>query len=204
MRAEFTESKINAGLQHLSPVYFNHRATQVLRVSSKFELAIRPLIFALIIFSVWIAGCGGKSSSPDFKFIDSYLTTWDRFAQGASDLAPHLKRDTPQFHKELAAALKQDDKRAPSRLVFYAVVQVGGFIDYDSDLGRACQRLVGSEVPIFTSENGQRSYFAGDLYFWWQRHRAEFESFPLYEEWSRREFARKTVIPMYESAAKNQ
>jgi hypothetical protein len=167
-------------------------------------MPIHRLTIALIVFCVCFAGCGGKSSSPDFKFIDGYLTTWDRFAQGDSDLAPHLKRDTLQFQKELAKALNQDDKRAPSRLVFYAVVQVGGFIDYDSELGRACQRLVGSKVPIFTSERGERSYFAGDLYFWWQRHRAEFESFPLYEEWSKREFTRKTVIPMYESAAKKR
>ena len=160
--------------------------------------------FALIIFSLCIAGCGGKSASPDFTFIDGHLRTWDRFAQGANELSPQLKRDTPQFEKELAQVLQQGDRRAPSRLVFYAVVQVGGFIASDSDLGRACERLVGNEVPIFTSEQGERSYFAGDLYFWWQRHRAEFESFPLYDQWAEREFVKKTVIPMYESATRKR
>lgn len=165
---------------------------------------IRTPILALVIFSLFTGGCGSKSSSSDVAFIDSYLATWDRFAQGANELAPQLKRDTPQFQRQLAEALTQGDRRAPSRMVFYAVVQVGGFIAYDSDLGRACERLVGSEVSIFTSKNGERSYFAGDLYFWWQRHRAEFESFPLYDEWQQRDFAKRTVIPMYESATKKK
>jgi uncharacterized protein (DUF736 family) len=167
-------------------------------------MPIRLLIFTLLISSLLVPSCGRQSSSPDFKFIDGYLTNWDRFSQGANELVPQLKRDAPQFHAQLAEALKRGDKRAPSRLVFYAVVQVGGFIAYDSDLGRACERLVSSEVPIFTSEKGERSYFAGDLYFWWQRHRAEFESFPLYDQWSEREFAKKTVIPMYESATRKR
>lgn len=165
---------------------------------------MRPLILALITFTLCISGCGNKPSSPDFTFIDGHLRNWDRFAQGANELVPQINRDTPQFRKELAEALKRGDKGAPGRLVFYAVVQVGGFIPYESELGRACERLVGSEVPIITSEQGQRSYFAGDLYFWWQRHRAEFEPFPLFDQWSEREFAKKTVIPMYESATKNR
>ena len=167
-------------------------------------MCIRTSILVLMIFSFFIGGCDSKSSSPDFAFIDSYLATWDRFAQGANELVPQIKRDTPRFQQQLAEALSQGDRRAPSRLVFYAVVQVGGFIAYDSDLGRASERLVGSEVSIFTSEKGERSYFAGDLYFWWQRHRAEFESFPLYEEWQQRDFAKRTVIPMYESATKKK
>ena len=172
--------------------------------SSESALSVTFLTCALVISSLLIPGCSDrKSLTGDFTFIDGYLKTWDRFAQGANELAPQLDRDASQFQKELAEALKRGDKRAPSRLVFYAVVQVGGFIPYDSGLGRACERLVGSEVPIF-SETGERSYFAGDLYFWWQRHRAEFESFPLFDEWSEREFTKKTVIPMYKSATKKQ
>lgn len=155
-----------------------------------------------MIFSFFTGGRGSKSSSPDFAFIDRYLVTWDRFAQGANELVPQLNRDTPRFQQLLAEALMQGDKRTPSRLVFYAVVQVGGFITYDSDLGRACERLVGSEVSIFTSENGDRSYFAGDLYLWWQRHRGEYVAFALYNEWLQRDFSTQTVIPMYESLTK--
>jgi hypothetical protein len=157
-----------------------------------------------MIFSFLLGGCGDKNSSPDFNFIDNYLTTWDRFAQGNNNLLPRLKRDTPKFQRQLAEAMKQRDKRAPSRLVFYAVVQVGGFIAYDSELGRASERLFGKDVPIFTAKDGERTYFAGDLYFWWQRHRSEFDTFPLYDEWRQRDFARKTVIPMYESATKKR
>jgi hypothetical protein len=168
-------------------------------------MRIKPALCSLVIFSFLLGGCGGKSSSPDFNFIDGYLTTWDRFAQGNNQLFPQLKRDTPKFQRQLADALNQGDKRAPSRLVFYAVVQVGGFIAYDSELGHASERLLGKDVPIFTAKDGERSYFAGDLYFWWERrHRSEFDSFPLYDEWKRRDFAKKTVIPMYQSATKKR
>ncbi len=167
-------------------------------------MCIRTSILALMIFSLFTSDCGSKNSSPDFGFIDGYLATWDRFAQGANELVPQLKRDTPRFEQQLAEALMQGDKRAPSRLVFYAVVQVGGFIAHDSELGRACERLVDSEVSIFTSEKGERSYFAGDLYLWWQRHHNEYEAFTLYDEWQQRDFAKRTVIPMYESATKKK
>jgi hypothetical protein len=166
-------------------------------------MRIQTSIVLLVISSLF-GGCGRKSSTPDFAFIDGYLQNWDRFAQGANELVPQLKRETPQFQQQLAEAITQGDRRAPSRLVFYAVVQVGGFVAYDSELGRACKRLVGSEVPVFTSKKGERMYFAGDLYFWWERHQTEFERFWLYDEWRQRDFARKTVIPMYESATKKQ
>jgi len=61
---------------------------------------------------------------------------------------------------------------------------------------------LGKDVPIFTAKDGERTYFAGDLYFWWERRRSEFDTFPLYDEWKQRDFAKKTVIPMYQSAAK--
>jgi hypothetical protein len=158
---------------------------------------------SLIIFSLLFGGCG-KNSSPDFKFIDGYLTTWDRFALGNNELLPQLKRDTPKFQRQLAEALQLGDKRAPSRLVFYAVVQVGGFITYDSDLGRASERLLGKDVPIFTSRDGKRYYFAGDLYVGWERNRGRFDTFRLFDEWQRSDFATRTVIPMYESATKKR
>ncbi len=61
----------------------------------------------------------------------TYLTAWDEFAQGNNSLAPVVKTDAQQFSAELTAALKKSDGRAPSRFVFYAVVQVGGFIPLD-------------------------------------------------------------------------
>jgi hypothetical protein len=157
----------------------------------------------MLLSFLW-GGCDNKSSSPDFKFIDNYLTTWDLFAQGNNDLLPQLKRDTPKFQRQLAEAFRQGDKRAPSRLVFYTVVQVGGFIPCDSELGNASERLLSYDIPIFTSKKGERSYFAGDLYFWWERHRSEFDAFPLYDEWRQRDFAKKIVIPMYESSTKKR
>ena len=159
-------------------------------------------ILTIVTLSSALTGCGGGSESPDFTFIDAYLTTWDRFARGANELQPQLKLETPRFQEQLAKALVQGDRRAPSRVVFYAVVQVGGFIAYNSELGQACEQLVGRELSTSTSPQGARSYFAGDLYFWWEKHATEFDSFPLYEEWRQRDFAKQTVIPMYLSASK--
>ena len=165
------------------------------------DTARRIAGLTLLSFALMTGGCD-SNSSPDFRFIDAYLGTWDRFAQGANELAPQIRFGTARFQRELAKALKSADKRAPSRLVFYEVVQVGGFIAYDSELGRACERLVQTNVPVFISKTGERMYFAGDLYFWWEGHKGEFEKFPLYEEWRQREFARSTVIPMYQSSTK--
>jgi len=148
-------------------------------------------------------GCQQRQSS-DFAFIDRYLATWDKFAQGANELMPRLKAEAPEFRSQLAAALRQEDRRAPSRFVFYAVVQVGGFIPAESDLGQAFHERIGDSVPIFVSDkDGSRSYFAGNLYFWWEAHKTEYPSFPLYDDWRQRDFARNVAIKMYESAAKN-
>ena len=160
-------------------------------------------ILIFVTLSLFGSGCG-SGPSPDFSFIDQYLTTWDKFAQGASELVPRLKADTPEFHRQLASALQKGDTRAPSRMVFYAVVQVGGFVPATSSLGEAFRGYVGDSVPLFVAEKeGTRGYFAGDLYSWWEARKSEFPPFPLYEEWRQRDFARNVAIKMYESARKN-
>ena len=158
----------------------------------------------LMFFSFFDAGCGSKRS-PDFALIDRYLHSWDRFAQGDNSLVTRLNQDKAAFEKHLTDALRKNDNRAPSRVVFYAVVQVGGFIPLASSLGQEFQQRVGNAVPIFTDDkDGSRSYFAGDLYFWWEAHKAQYASFPLYDEWRQREFARNVAIKLYESAVKNR
>lgn len=160
-------------------------------------------ILAFVSITVFGFGCW-SGRSPDFAFIDGYLSNWDKFAQGANELLPALKGDAPEFRKQLATALRQGDRRALSRFVFYAVVQVGGFIPAESELGQAFRERVGEEVPIFVSEkDGSHSYFAGDLYFWWEAHKAEYAALPLYDEWRQRDFTRNVAIRVYESAVKN-
>ena len=160
-------------------------------------------ILFLMIFSSLFGGCS-KNSTGDFAIIDKYLTTWDEFAQGNNGLAPVLKADAQRFSAELTAALKKSDSRAPSRFVFYAVVQVGGFIPLDSELGQAFHERFGDTVPIFTSDkDGKRCYFAGDLYFWWEAHKSEFAAYPLYDDWTQREFTKNVALKLYESASKN-
>ena len=159
-------------------------------------------LVCLMISSSIISGCQ-QEPIGDFAYIDQYLNTWDAFAQGNNDLAPIIRRDAEQFSAELTVALKRADPRAPSRLVFYAVVQVGGFIPLDSDLGQAFHMRFGDTVPIFKSEkDGKQRYFAGDLYYWWEAHKSEFTSYPLYDDWRQREFTKNIALKLYENASK--
>jgi hypothetical protein len=96
------------------------------------------------------------------------------------------------------------DRRAASRVVFYAVVQVGGFIAVDSDLGKASADLLGPAVPVFTARDGTRAYFAGELYFWWLDNRNKYDAYPLFDEWDQRDFAKNVVVPMYKATRKNK
>lgn len=156
----------------------------------------------LMMFSFLFGGCSKKPTS-DFAFIDLYLTTWDAFARGDNNLAPAIKRNARQFNAELTAALKKADNRAPGRLVFYAVVQVGGFIPLDSELGQAFHERIGDAVPIFTSDkDGKQRYFAGDLYFWWEAHKSEYAPYPLYDDRRQREFTKNVALKLYEGASK--
>jgi hypothetical protein len=156
-----------------------------------------------MVMSFFGAGCARQSL--DFSFIDEYLSNWDSFAQGDNALIDALRRDRVEFEKQLAAALRQKDARAPGRLVFYGVVQVGGFIPLTSPPGQAFRESFGEAVPLSTNEkDGSQSYFAGDLYFWWESHKSEYAAYALYEEWCRRDFAQQVAIPMYEGAAKNK
>ena len=83
--------------------------------------------------------------------------------------------------------------------MFYAVVQVGGFVPSESELGRAARPVLGADFPIVTSDEGDKLLFAADLYYWWLENAQSFDSFPLLEDWLQREFTTSTVIPMYES-----
>ena len=163
--------------------------------------AIRTLF--LVLVSLQLGGCI-KKPSGDFTFIDRYLSNWDSFAQGKNNLLPTIKKNEARFDAELTIALRKSDNRAPGRFVFYAVVQVGGFIPLDSELGQAFHQRVGDAVPIFTSDkDGKQRYFAGDLYFWWEEHKSEFAPYPLYDEWRQRDFTKSVAIKMYEGARKN-
>jgi hypothetical protein len=138
--------------------------------------------------------------SSDLKLVDQYLAAGDRFAQGDNELVPFLKKNRGAFEVALAQLLNARDRRAAGRLVFYPVVQVGASISVDSDLGRAAAALLGPDFPVTTNKQGERVYFAGDLFFWWCENREAYDSYPLLEEWSEREFARRVVVPMYRAA----
>ena len=101
------------------------------------------------------------------QLVDNYLSKWDRFAQGENELIPFLRDNKVLFEAALARLLNLKDKHAPSRMVFYAVVQVGGGIAADSELGKAAASILGEEFPVTTTDKRERLYFCGDLFFWW-------------------------------------
>ena len=140
----------------------------------------------------------------DLQKVDGYLAKWNSFANGKNDLVTFLRDNKKDFEAELTRLLIAKDKRAPARLVFYSVVQVGGSIPVDSELGKAALPILGTDFPVTTSKKGERTYFAGDLFFWWQENQKRYEAYPLFDEWSKRDFAQTVAIPMYKSASKRK
>lgn len=143
-------------------------------------------------------------TARDLALVDEYLVKWDRFAQGDNGLIPFLRDNGGAFERALSRLLRSGDRRAQSRLVFYLVVQVGGHFSVESDLGKASGAVLGPDFPTMTTPEGQRVYFAGDVYFWWEEHRQRYEGFSLLDAWASREFTRTFVVPLYQSLRKNR
>jgi hypothetical protein len=164
------------------------------------------IVFLFLAAGLWflLSAHSQVETGFEFKFIDNYLKQWDEFARGANDLWPVLRENASRFEKELARSLAAKDPRAPSLVVFYAVVQVGGFIPVDGAIGRPLSEMVSGDVPVFIDKNGQKRYFAGDLYCWWEAGGHGFPHFQLYEEWKKREYAQKTVIPWYRAGCEKK
>ena len=105
------------------------------------------------------------TGEDDLRIVDDYLNKWDRFANGKNELAPFLRENQKGFESALTRLLKAKDTRAPARMVFYPVVKVGGSIAVDSDLGMASAAILRGDLPVTTTKEGERVYFAGDLFF---------------------------------------
>ena len=103
--------------------------------------------------------------ADDLELVDDYLAKWDRFTQGENELVPVIRDHKIAFESALTRMLLARDKRGPARMVFYAVVQIGGFIPLESELGKASSGVLGPDFPVFTSKEGTRSYFAGGVVF---------------------------------------
>jgi hypothetical protein len=157
-------------------------------------------VAAFLLLGVFSRIFGANES---FAFVDDYLARWDAFAQGKNELVPYLRDNKTKFERELAALLRSERKKAIPRVVFYAVVQVGGFIDVESELGREVEKGFGN-LPLTEGQKGERLIFAGDLYFWWQERKKEFPEFRLYSEWEKRDFSQNVTVRLYKSARENQ
>jgi hypothetical protein len=147
---------------------------------------------------------GKPPMTPDLQLVDDYLAKWDRFAQGDNELVPFLRENKASFEAALTRLLIAKDRRAPARMVFYSVVQVGGAISDDSELGKAAASILGPDFPVTTTKNGERVYFCGDLFSWWQQSGQQYEAYPLFEDWSSRDFAKRVAIPMYKTAREHR
>ena len=175
-------------------------------------MAMRAVATAACLMIILASGCSRtreqarpqpeSSVQNDIAVVDAYLSKWDRFAQGEEALVPQLREGKNTFESALTRVLRAKDERGPARLVFYPIVQVGGGIPLESELGKAAAEVVGSDCRLTTTKSGARIYFAGDLYFWWKRHGSAFQAYPLFDEWQRRDFAQTVVLPMYEKVAK--
>ena len=178
---------------------------------------VRNQLLACLVFACAIPACTKQKSdvalapaverapmSRDLQVVDGYLEKWDRFAQGENQLVPELRDSKAGFEAALARLLAAGDKRAPARMVFYPVVEVGGSISAESELGKASATVLGPDFPVTTMKDGQRVYFGGDLYLWWENNRDKYESFDLFDEWSKRDFAQTVVIPMYRRTVKGK
>jgi hypothetical protein len=82
--------------------------------------------------------------------------------------------------------------------VLYAVVQVGGAIPVNSDLGKVALETLGTDLPVMTTKKAQRVLFSADLYAWWQTHQGEYDHFQTFDDWLQTDFAKDSVLPMYE------
>jgi hypothetical protein len=149
----------------------------------------------------FFASEGGETllkPETDWIFLDTFLSTWDRFAQGENELIKSLNKDIRRFNAELARALYRDPAQSMGRAIMYPLFQVGGFVPLDSAVGKELSKIFGQKAPQITDLKCKQYYFAGDLYFWWEEHKKEFNAYQLYEAWRDRPFAKTTAIPMYQ------
>ena len=145
------------------------------------------------------------STGPDddVAFADDFLNKWLRFASLGEEPNPTLGELTPAFEQALTRLLECGDRRAPARLVFYPVVQIGGDIPADSPLGRAALPVLGDDFPLAPLDDGD-SICAPHLYFWWQENKSRFDSFPLFDDWALGDHARDFVVPMYHNVMQTE
>ena len=138
---------------------------------------------------------------PDYALIDGFLERWDRYSRGDDTVVPSLDADVRRFNAELARAVRSDGRRGVGRAVFYAVVQVAGFVPADSELGRALEGVFRGALPKPRPSAGGPRFFAGDLYRWWQSAAADFERYPRLEAWASRPENQAGALRLFDAIA---
>jgi hypothetical protein len=139
----------------------------------------------------------GSRPDRDLDLVDGFLERLEERMQAEETHGPELDRERPAFEATLARLLSAGDPRAAGRLVFYAVVQTGGFVRADSALGAAAECLLGDDFPAVTRRKGEQIFFAGDLLVWWEQNCRRFDRYDRLEAWKRRDFTRSFVVPFY-------
>jgi hypothetical protein len=148
-------------------------------------------------FFRWLTNCIRRQPTDDIGRVDLYLKKWDAFAVGSPDPHYHLGHRFPEFEASLLRLFAANDPRAPSRFVFYQLVQVGGLIEAETPLGQAFTQATQASCRTTLAGGDTPKYFAGDLYFWWLDHATKFAPMPLMNNWLKRPFAHRTALPMY-------
>lgn len=146
-----------------------------------------------------------SAEAPDLQLVDQYLQTFDRLAEGDESQVPQIKAAWPGAQAQLVGALRARDPRAPSRLVLLMLLQIGGSVPIESEMGRAWREYVGIDFPVHDT-GPTPVYFVSDFYFWWTENRSEKHDVPLLAQWVERDFAKESVLPMYrrwKDAARN-
>lgn len=143
-----------------------------------------------------------RNLAPDVEALDRHLKDLDSLSRDEAGLSARVRANRESFETALARLLRAADRRAPARLVFYAVAlgDDGDAIAVDSELGRACAATMGSGFSIATTEKGVRVYDAGDFYLWWESHRQEYEALALLDEWISRPSSQEIAIPLFRAS----
>ena len=134
---------------------------------------------------------------PNWKFIDDYIDREDRHQGGESRLFASLASELRRFNAELVRALRVAPARAvPRVLMFQFLKGHNGLLTLDSAVGGTLSGALGEQEPRRTQLRTEVVYEAADLLEWYEANRANYEPYPLFDEWRARKRTRREVIWM--------
>jgi hypothetical protein len=133
-------------------------------------------------------------NEPNWKFIDDYIDREDHHRRGESRLFASLARDLRRFNAELVRALRVAPARAVPRVLMYHFLRGhNGLIMLASPVGEMLSAALGEQEPRRTQQRTDVVYEAADLLEWYEANRANYEHYPLFDDWRARKRTRREV-----------